>query len=102
MRTLIEANIWLGERQVELYKKNPPAYMDAFCNGSGIRAIMVKYYEILTSKGELLHIEVLDIETKKELKKMALEIAAGRMDTAGCIDLCKCLQVLSNQKSIKP
>jgi hypothetical protein len=99
MKTLLEVDTWLGERQVGLYNSNPMAYMSAFCNGPAIRMIMVGYYNFLTKNGDLPYIEVLGLTHKKELKKAAIEIAAGRMDTRGCVDLCKCLHVLTYQKT---
>lgn len=96
MKTTIEASIWLGQMQVEMYRLNPNVYMNAFCNGSAMRSIMVTYYNILTKKGQLMYIEVLEPELKKDLKKTAVEISAGRLGISECVDLCKCIHIIAS------
>lgn len=86
--------------QVKLFESNQPVYMDVFCSGEAIRKILCTYYNELVSEGKVLPIEKLDPEFKKELKATALEIAAGRLNTEGCVQLCKCLTVLSYHKTI--
>ena len=94
--TTSEAMIWLGTKQLELYKSNPGSYVDAFCNGLCMRRIMTNYYQIMTRRGKLLYIEILNPEVKTELKKMAIEFSAKRLDADGCMDLCKLLHIISN------
>lgn len=98
--TTIEAKIWLGEQQLKLYNKNPMVYMNCFCSGQAIREIVRSYYNVLTQKGKLMYLEVLDKEYKAELKKMAFEIADKRLDMVGLMDLCKCLHIISNSKTL--
>ena len=95
-----EVAIWLGARQVELFESNSPIYLDAFCHGEGIRKVLCGYYNQLVVEKKITAIENLEVEYKNELKSTALEIAAGRLDTTGCIELFKCLQVLAYHKTI--
>lgn len=95
-----ELAIWLGAMQVKLFESNQPVYMDVFCSGDGIRKILVDYYNTLVIDKKIIPIESLEPEFKKELKTTALEIAAGRLNTEGCVQLCKCLQVLSYHKTL--
>ena len=99
-KTFLEIAIWLGARQVELFESNSPIYLDAFCHGEGIRKILCDYYNDLVIEEKIIPIEKLEPEYKKELKATAMEIAAGRLDINGCVQLCKCLQVLSYHKII--
>lgn len=98
--TMREVAIWLGARQVELFESNSPIYLDAFCHGEGIRSILCTYYNKLVRDEKVIAIENLEPEFKKELKATALEMAKGRLDIPGCIELCKCLQVLAYHKAI--
>jgi hypothetical protein len=98
--TMREIAIWLGARQVELFENNSPIYLSVFCKGEGIRKIICDYYNDLVIEEKIIPIEKLDLEFKKELKATALDMAAGRLDTNGCIQLCKCLHVLSYHKTI--
>lgn len=95
-----EIAIWLGARQVELFESNSPIYLDVFCSGEGIRKILTGYYNQLVQDGKVVAIENLEVEYKKQLKETAIEMAAGRLNTEGCVELCKCLQVLSYHKTI--
>lgn len=99
-RTFKEMAIWLGQMQVELFESNQPVYMDVFCSGTAVRSILADYYNTLVAKGDLIAIENLNPPDKKELKQTAIEIAAGRLDTAGCVQLCKCLSVLTYHKTL--
>lgn len=95
-----EIAIWLGGKQVELFESNHPIYMDTFCSGEGIRRIICTYYNELVSKGNILPIEALEPDLKKELKELAKDIGNQRLNVDGLIQLCKCLQVLAYHKTI--
>ena len=95
-----EIAIWLGARQVELFESNSPIYLDVFCSGEGIRKILRGYYNELVRDEKVIAIENLEPEYKKQLKETAIEMAKGRLNKEGCIELCKCLQVLSYHKTI--
>ena len=96
--TTIEASIWLGEQQVKLYRNNPTAYINAFCTGDGLRAIMREYYRILACKKEIVFLEDLEPGYKAELKCMAIDIGEKRLDKNGLMDLCKCLHIISSNE----
>lgn len=98
--TMREIAIFLGNMQVKLFDSNQPEYMDVFCSGEGIRKILCTYYNSLVSENKIDPIEKLEPVYKKELYETAKEIAAGRLDTQGCVQLCKCLHVLSYHKTI--
>lgn len=98
--TMREIAIWLGSMQIELFESNQVLYMDAYCNGAGIRDIMNGYYNRLVADKKIIAIENLDPEYKKELKSTAIEIADGRLNVDGMVQLCKCLQVLAYHKTI--
>jgi hypothetical protein len=95
-----EIAIWLGGMQVQLFESNHPVYMDVFCSGEGIRKIICSYYDRLVSEGKIFPIEVLEPEFKKELKELAKDIGAGRLNIDGLVQLCKCLHVLAYHKTI--
>ena len=98
--TMRELSIWLGAMQVKLFESNQPVYMDVFCSGEGVRKILIGYYNSLVKEEKIIPIENLSVEYKTELYETAKEIAANRLDTNGCIQLCKCLQVLTYHKEL--
>lgn len=100
MRTNRELAIWLGARQVDLFETNQPVYMDFFCAGEGVRKILTQYYDELVREEKVIPIEKLEPIHKKELKEAAIDIAAGRLDVPGMVQLCKCLQVLTYHKTL--
>jgi hypothetical protein len=100
MKTIPEIAIWLGGKQVELFESNAPIYLSAFCDSPVIRGIICSYYFQLVNENKILAIENVDPEIKKELKSAAIDMAAGRLDTTGCVQLCKLIQVLSYHKII--
>lgn len=95
--TVADAHIWLGAKQIELYRTNPGVYVDAFCNGEAMREIISNYYRIMVKREKLKPIESMDEATKTEIKEMAIseDFSNGRLDYDGAMAMCKLIHILN-------
>ena len=93
--TLMEAAIWLGEKQLELYRDAPDVYISAFTEGSCNRAIIHQFYNCAVRLDKIRSLEKMDEAYKTELKKMAIDFSAGKLDKTGCLDMAKLLHLIA-------
>jgi hypothetical protein len=96
--TSSEAAIFLGTRQIELYKSAPDVYIRAFKTGSGIRGIIRTYYNNMVRKGLIMPIDGKDEVYKQELRELCIEFADGAMDLEGVTNMAYLLHILSEKQ----
>ena len=96
--TSSEATIFLGSKQIELYRSAPDVYIRAFKTGSGIRGIIRTYYNNMVKAGLITPIEGKDEAYKQELRELCIEFADGKLDLEGTMNMAYLLHILSEKQ----
>lgn len=91
-----EIILWLGARQLELYRMAPGNYIKAFQAGSCNREIIRQYYQVLVSGGLITPLEGIEPDVKDELKKMAIEYSDGKLNLSGVMNMAKLIHIIAS------
>jgi hypothetical protein len=95
-KTMTWKEMWidLGRKQVDCFTNDHETYLECIVKYTGIRDVMMMVYRMLLSSKMIQPLEDQHYEGKLHVWETAKEIAAGRMDKEGQIQLSKVLYTI--------
>jgi len=91
-----EGTLWLGRKQMELYRSAPEVYIRAFRHGSCNREIISQLYKVLVLKGLIRGLKQAPEEYKAEILAMAIDYSQNELDRTGLQNMVKLIYILAN------
>jgi hypothetical protein len=91
-----EATIFLGRKQIELYRSSPEVYIRAFRHGEANREIISQLYKVLVVKGLIRGLKQAPEYYRQEILEMAIDYSDNELDRPGLQNMVKLIYILAN------